>query len=52
VAQIPIGRAGTPNDIAQMAVAVLSEKFGRYVVGTTVETDGEIGLLSWIPAQA
>jgi NAD(P)-dependent dehydrogenase (short-subunit alcohol dehydrogenase family) len=52
VAQIPIGRAGTPDDIAQVAVAVLSERFGRYVVGTTVEVDGGIGLMSWIPAKA
>jgi len=52
VAQIPIGRAGTPDDIAQVAVAVLSERFGRYVVGATVEVDGGIGLISWIPAKA
>ena len=52
VAQIPIGRPGTPDDIAQVAVAVLSERFGRYVVGTTVEVDGGIGLISWIPAKA
>jgi 3-oxoacyl-[acyl-carrier protein] reductase len=52
VAQIPIGRAGTPDDIAQVAIAVLSERFGRYVVGTTVEVDGGISLISWIPAKA
>lgn len=52
VAQIPLGRAGTPDDIAQVAVAILSERFGRYVVGTTVEVDGGLGLISWIPAKA
>jgi len=52
VAQIPLGRAGTPDDVAQMAVAVLSERFGRYVVGTTLEVDGGLGLVSWIPAKA
>lgn len=52
VAQIPLGRAGTPDDVAQMAVAVLSERFGRYVVGTTLEVDGGLGLISWIPAKA
>ena len=41
-----------PDDIAQMAVAVLSERFGRYVVGTTIEVDGGLGLISWIPAKA
>jgi hypothetical protein len=35
-----------------MAVAILSEKFGRYVVGTTVEVDGGLGLVSWSPAKA
>jgi len=52
VSRIPLGRPGTPDDIAQMAVAVLSERFGRYVVGTTVEIDGGLGLTSWIPAKA
>ncbi len=52
VSQIPLGRPGTPDDIAQVAVAILSERFGRYVVGTTVEVDGGLGLASWIPAQA
>jgi NAD(P)-dependent dehydrogenase (short-subunit alcohol dehydrogenase family) len=52
VDQIPLRRAGTPDDVAQMAVAVLSERFGRYVVGTTVEVDGGIGLMSWIPSKA
>jgi NAD(P)-dependent dehydrogenase (short-subunit alcohol dehydrogenase family) len=52
VAQIPLGRAGTPDDVAQVAVAILSERFGRYVVGTTVEVDGGLGLASWIPARA
>lgn len=52
VAQIPLGRTGTPDDIAQAAVAVLSERFGRYMVGTTVEVDGGLGLASWIPARA
>lgn len=52
VAQIPLGRAGTADDIAQVAVAILSERFGRYIVGTTVEVDGGLGLMSWIPAKA
>lgn len=52
VEQIPLGRPGTPDDIAQVAVAILSERFGRYVVGTTVEVDGGLGLASWIPSKA
>jgi NAD(P)-dependent dehydrogenase (short-subunit alcohol dehydrogenase family) len=52
IAQIPLGRAGTPDDIAQIAVAIPSERFGRYVVGTTVEVDGGLGLIGWIPPKA
>ncbi|MBM3643449.1 MAG: SDR family oxidoreductase [Alphaproteobacteria bacterium] len=52
VRQIPMGRPGTPDDIAQMAVAVLSQRFGRYVTGTTIDVDGGLGLLSWIPPRA
>ena len=43
---------GIGRGIAKVAVAVLSERFGRYVVGTTVEVDGGIGLISWIPSKA
>lgn len=49
---IPLGRVGTPDDIAQMAVAVLSERFGRYVTGATIVVDGGMGTLSWIPRPA
>ena len=47
-----IHKDATPDDIAQVAVAILSERFGRYLVGTTVEVDGGLGLMSWIPARA
>jgi NAD(P)-dependent dehydrogenase (short-subunit alcohol dehydrogenase family) len=49
---IPLGRVGTPDDIAQMAVAVLSERFGRYVTGATIVVDGGIDTISWIPRPA
>ena len=42
----------SPDDVAQMAVAVLSERFGRYVAGTTIDVDGGLGLISWIPPKA
>ena len=45
---IPLGRTGTPEDIASMAVAVLSERFGAYVTGTTIEVDGGLTLYNWI----
>jgi len=46
---IPLGRTGTPEDVAAMAVAVLSERFGGYVTGTTIEVDGGLPLYNWIP---
>ena len=46
--KIPLGRFGTPAEVAAMAVAVLSERFGAYVTGTTVVVDGGIALHNWI----
>jgi 3-oxoacyl-[acyl-carrier protein] reductase len=50
VEKIPLRRFGTPADVAAMAVAVLSERFGAYVTGTTVVVDGGIALYNWIDA--
>jgi NAD(P)-dependent dehydrogenase (short-subunit alcohol dehydrogenase family) len=46
---IPLGRTGTPEDVADMAVALLCDRFSRYVTGTTVAVDGGISLYNWIP---
>jgi NAD(P)-dependent dehydrogenase (short-subunit alcohol dehydrogenase family) len=46
---IPLGRFGTPADVAAMALAVLSERFGAYVTGASVLVDGGIALHNWIP---
>jgi NAD(P)-dependent dehydrogenase (short-subunit alcohol dehydrogenase family) len=46
---IPLGRPGTPADIADMAVALLCDRFSRYVTGTTVAVDGGLALFNWIP---
>jgi len=48
LACIPMGRMGTPQDVAGMALAVLSERFAAYVTGTTVVVDGGIALHNWI----
>jgi NAD(P)-dependent dehydrogenase (short-subunit alcohol dehydrogenase family) len=48
VEKIPLRRFGTPADVAAMAVAVLSERFGAYVTGTTVAVDGGMALYNWI----
>jgi len=48
VEKIPLRRFGTPADVAAMALAILSERFGAYVTGTTVVVDGGIALNNWI----
>ena len=48
-AMIPLGRTGTPEDIAGMALALLCDRFSRYVTGTTVVVDGGLALYNWIP---
>jgi len=48
-AAIPMGRTGCPEDVAGMALALLSDRFSRYVTGTTVDVDGGLALYNWIP---
>jgi 3-oxoacyl-[acyl-carrier protein] reductase len=47
--KIPLGRLGKPEDMANMALALLSDRFSAYVTGTTVAVDGGIALYNWIP---
>jgi 3-oxoacyl-[acyl-carrier protein] reductase len=52
VERIPLGRIGTPDDIAGMAVALLCDRFAGYVTGATFRVDGGLGLTSWFdPAE-
>ena len=51
VDKIALGRLGTPADIAPMAVAILSEKYGAYMTGATVVVDGGIALYNWLDVQ-
>ena len=44
------GIAVSPSNAAAMAVALLCDRFSRYVTGTTVAVDGGIALYNWIPA--
>ena len=46
--KIALQRFGTPAEVAAMAVAVLSERFGAYVTGATIAVDGGIALHNWI----
>ncbi|MEM1200131.1 MAG: SDR family oxidoreductase, partial [Pseudomonadota bacterium] len=48
--KIPLGRFGTPEDVAGPALALLSDRFSKYVTGTTMVVDGGLQLYSWIDA--
>ena len=50
VEKIPLRRFGTPADVAAIAVAVLSERFGAYVTGASIVVDGGMALHNWIDA--
>jgi 3-oxoacyl-[acyl-carrier protein] reductase len=52
VEKIPLRRFGTPQDVAAMSVAILSERFGAYVTGSSIVVDGGMGLHNWIEAPA
>ena len=50
VEKIALGRVARPADIAPMAVAILSERFGAYMTGSTVVVDGGLALYNWLDA--
>jgi NAD(P)-dependent dehydrogenase (short-subunit alcohol dehydrogenase family) len=50
--KIALKRLGKPADIAPMAVAILSEKYGAYMTGATVVVDGGIALYNWLEASS
>ena len=41
-------RIGTPAECANMAVAILSERFGSFVTGSVVTVDGGLSLFNWM----
>ena len=48
--KIALGRMGTPDDIAAMAIPLLDDTVSAYVTGTTVVVDGGLALYNWIEA--
>jgi 3-oxoacyl-[acyl-carrier protein] reductase len=47
-ARIAMRRTGTPEDVAGMALALLSQRFSAYVTGEVVSVDGGLALHNWI----
>jgi NAD(P)-dependent dehydrogenase (short-subunit alcohol dehydrogenase family) len=45
---IPAGRIGYPDDIARVAVFLLSDAWAGYVTGANVPVDGGLALHSWV----
>ncbi len=50
VRRIALKRVAKPADIAPMAVAILSEKYGAHMTGSTVVVDGGLALYNWLDA--
>jgi 3-oxoacyl-[acyl-carrier protein] reductase len=44
---IPLGRLGRSEDLAPMALAVLSNRISAYVTGTAIVIDGGLSLTNW-----
>ena len=44
---IPLGRLGQGEDLAPMALAVLSNKISAYVTGAAIAVDGGLALTNW-----
>ena len=44
---IPLGRLGQAEDLAPMALAVLSNRIGGYVSGASIVVDGGMALTNW-----
>lgn len=49
---IPLGRLGKPEDLAPMALAMLSNRISAYVTGAAVVVDGGIALTNWFAPPA
>ena len=46
--KIALGRVGTPDDIGNAAIGLLSNRFSAYETGTTLVVDGGLALFNWI----
>jgi 3-oxoacyl-[acyl-carrier protein] reductase len=44
---IPLGRLGQSDDLAPMALALLSNRISAYVTGAAIVVDGGLSLTNW-----
>jgi 3-oxoacyl-[acyl-carrier protein] reductase len=49
---IPLGRLGRAEDLAPMALAVLSDRLSAYVTGAAIVVDGGLSLTNWFDPPA
>jgi 3-oxoacyl-[acyl-carrier protein] reductase len=49
---IPLGRLGEANDLAPLALAVLSNRISAYVTGAAIVIDGGLSLTNWFEPPA
>jgi 3-oxoacyl-[acyl-carrier protein] reductase len=49
---IPLGRIGQAEDLAPMALAVLSNRISGYVTGAAIMVDGGLSLTNWFDPPA
>ena len=49
---IPLGRLGRAQDLAPMALAVLSNRISAYVTGSAIVVDGGLSLTNWFEPPA
>src|SRR5215470_7824052 len=49
---IPLGRLGQSDDLAPMALAVLSNRISAYITGAAIVVDGGLSLTNWFDPPA
>jgi NAD(P)-dependent dehydrogenase (short-subunit alcohol dehydrogenase family) len=45
---IPLGRPGSPADVANIAMVLLSDELSGYVTGANIPVDGGLALHTWL----
>jgi NAD(P)-dependent dehydrogenase (short-subunit alcohol dehydrogenase family) len=48
--QVPMGRPGTPADVAAVVTTLLSDELSGYVTGANIPVDGGLALHDWLTA--